>query len=533
MGLAGRVEGGGWRPGTLLELCNIKVSNPGTDWKSTLSNKHSKPSRYVRLKACLNMAEARPFDMVQQNTNSKHQSPYLSTMASLESGSVSYSRNTRQKLSDIFTIFASGAALISDGYQNNLMTMTNVVLRKEFPKQYTTYYSTAVSNALLVGEIIGQVIVGLTCDYLGRKFAIIVTTLMIVIGGILATAASGTSIQGMFWMLIVARGIVGFGTGGEYPASSTSASEAANQRNLEQRGPLFILVTNLPLSIGGPLAVSIFLIILSAAGQNHLGIVWRVCMGIGSLLPLSVFYFRMKMLNSTLYRHGAIKKRVPYTLVLRYYWRRLLGTCGAWFLYDFITFPNGVFSATILSGVVKKGPNNVRSTAEWQLLLGAIALPGVVVGAYLRNRLGRKNTMMLGFSGYLVFGLIIGCAYEKIIRILPLFVIFYGLMQSLGNMGPGDMLGLLSSESYATAVRGTCYGISAALGKTGAALGTNDTYARQGYLTTIAGTTDEDAVRSLEELVSGLSSGVTVDHMCLFKSSVFRREKRSYLALPE
>ena len=45
-------------------------------------------------------------------------------------------------------------------------------------------------------------------------------------------------------------------------------------------------------------------------------------------------------------------------------------------------------------------------------------------------------------------------------------------MQSSGNLGPGDMLGLISSESYATAVRGTCYGISAAIGKTGAALGT-------------------------------------------------------------
>lgn len=45
-------------------------------------------------------------------------------------------------------------------------------------------------------------------------------------------------------------------------------------------------------------------------------------------------------------------------------------------------------------------------------------------------------------------------------------------MLSSGNLGPGDMLGLLSSESYATAVRGTCYGISAAIGKTGAAVGT-------------------------------------------------------------
>ncbi len=71
-----------------------------------------------------------------------------------------------------------------------------------------------------------------------------------------------------------------------------------------------------------------------------------------------------------------------------------------------------------------------------------------------------------------VFGLIIGIAYDKITKIVPLFVIFYGLMLSSGNLGPGDMLGLLSSESYATAVRGTCYGISAAVGKAGAAIGT-------------------------------------------------------------
>ena len=71
-----------------------------------------------------------------------------------------------------------------------------------------------------------------------------------------------------------------------------------------------------------------------------------------------------------------------------------------------------------------------------------------------------------------VFGLIIGCAYDRITKIVPLFVVFYGLMLSSGNLGPGDMLGLLSSESYATAVRGTCYGLSAAVGKAGAAIGT-------------------------------------------------------------
>ncbi|KAF0315335.1 putative glycerophosphoinositol permease [Colletotrichum asianum] len=283
--------------------------------------------------------------------------------------------------------------------------MINVVLKAEYPQQYTSV-----------------VTIGLTCDYLGRKFAIILTTALIVLGLILATAASGVTIDGMFWMMTVARGIIGFGAGGEYPASSTSASEAANEHSLKNRGPIFILVTNLPLSFGGPLAVSIF-------------------------------------------SHCILCRRWASTPI-----DDLARTAGAWFLYDFVTFPNGVFSGVIISSVVKN--SSIKSTAEYQLLLGAIGLPGVLLGAYLCDRIGRKNVMMLGFSGYLVFGLIIGVAYDQITKILPLFVVFYGLMQSSGNMGPGDMLGLLSSESYATAVRGTCYGLSAAVGKAGAAIGT-------------------------------------------------------------
>ena len=99
------------------------------------------------------------------------------------------------------------------------------------------------------------------------------------------------------------------------------------------------MVTNFPLSFGGPFAVSIFLIVLMACGQSHYSTVWRVCFGIGCILPLSVFYFRIRMLNSVLYRRGAIKRHVPYKLVLRYYWKTLIGTCGAWFLYGLISEP--------------------------------------------------------------------------------------------------------------------------------------------------------------------------------------------------
>jgi MFS family permease len=382
-----------------------------------------------------------------------------------------YVGSHRQRVSDLWTILCSGCALISDGYANSLMTLINVILRVQYKKEYTSDVSTRVSNALLVGEILGQITIGLTCDYLGRKFAIILTSSMIILGLALSAGSSGTTIAGMFWMLTVSRGITGFGTGGEYPASSTSASEAANAYSLKQRGTTFVLVTNLPLSFGVPLASSIFLIVYSAAGgMNHPSTVWRVCFGIGIIFPLSIFYWRVRMLNSTLYRRGAIRQQVPYLLVARYYWKSLIGTCGAWFLYDFVTIPNAVFSGSIISKLVPD--KSIKATAEWQLLLGTIALPGVILGALLVDKLARKTLMMIGFGGFLTLGLVLGCAYDEISTILPLFVVLYGVLLSFGNFGPGNMVGLVSSESYATAVRGTCYGLSAAFGKAGAAVGT-------------------------------------------------------------
>lgn len=145
------------------------------------------------------------------------------------------------------------------------------------------------------------------------------------------------------------------GTGGEYPASSVSASEAANEHALKRRGPTFILVTNLPLSFGGPFAVIVFLIVYSACHQSHYSTVWRVCFAIGCIWPLSVFYFRIRMLNSVLYRRGAIKKRVPYSLVVKYYWKSLIGTCGAWFLYGASSSLSCLIVQKMLSG-------------EWQTL---------------------------------------------------------------------------------------------------------------------------------------------------------------------
>lgn len=62
-------------------------------------------------------------------------------------------------------------------------------------------------------------------------------------------------------------------------------------------------------------------------------------------------------------------------------------------------------------------------TLEWNLLLTILSLPGVFLGAWVVKYTGRRNLLMMGFSGYIVFGLIVGCSFEKIIKVVPAFIV--------------------------------------------------------------------------------------------------------------
>jgi Sugar (and other) transporter len=52
------------------------------------------------------------------------------------------------------------------------------------------------------------------------------------------------------------------------------------------------------------------------------------------------------------------------------------------------------------------------------------------------------------------------------------FAVVYGIFLSLGELGPGDNIGLVASKTCATGVRGQYYAIAAAIGKIGAFVGT-------------------------------------------------------------
>lgn len=217
-------------------------------------------------------------------------------------------------------------------------------------------------------------------------------------------------------------------------------------------------------------------------------------------LPLSIFFFRMRLVDSTQYEKHAIQKNVPYGLALKLYWKPLTGCCLAWFMYDAVIYPFNMLGPTFVAGFSSNNGSIIQSVG-WSALINFFALPGAFIGAALMDRLGRKETYILGWTIASIFSFTIGGAMIQLHNVFPLFVTLYGLMQTFLSVGPGDCNFLVSSESFPTPLRGHFLGFAAAVGKSGAAVGT---YALGAALDSF------DDVKKGQQAVFLIASGINV-----------------------
>ncbi|KAJ9148866.1 Metabolite transport protein [Pleurostoma richardsiae] len=379
------------------------------------------------------------------------------------------------KLSVWLMVLFSGLAIGSDGYNAAVIGNVELLLAILYPDALTDSIYTRLSNAFLIGMIIGMLGFGVFVDQLGRKTGAVATTVLLVLGIILSTAASGTSPTGMFWMLIVARGIAGVGAGGEYPVSGAGAIEATDESGAyrKRRGFMFAMLADLSASLGYVWGGLVPLLLLLCVGQKQskFDIVWRTSFALGLVPPLVIFWFRLRMAVSTAYRKSAMRKqRTPYWLAFKRYWRPLVGAASTWFLYNWISIPFGIFSSTIMSRM-NVGDSLIKNLG-WGVVINCFYIPGPFLGGYLSDRIGRRQTMALGFGMQAVLGFVLGGAMGPIQSVFPLFVVLYGIFLTLGEVGPGSTVVLTASECFPTSIRGQMMGFVSAWSKAGAAIGT-------------------------------------------------------------
>lgn len=375
-------------------------------------------------------------------------------------------------------IFACGASLFSDGYVNALSGTVTTITTGYIYKNTTADiadFKTLFPSMAFVGTVVGMLLFGFVADFVGRRWGMLICSGILILFSILAAGAwgAGGSTGGLFAALIAYRFLIGIGIGGEYPCGSVAAAENTEQKNIKktQQQGLFVLATNSCIDVGFVVAAFVPLVLLWIFGMNHLEWVWRLTVGFGAIPPLSLLFFRARMQEPESFKKGAIKRKLPWLLILKKYWVRLAAVSIVWFIYDFVAYPAGIYGSYFTDQLFPDA--SLYTSLAFNIAINAFYLPGTFIGAIVVDRLGPKNTIMIFLALQAIFGFALSGAFGYFRNHTAGLIIMYGIFVACGEAGPGNNLGLLASKAVApSAVRGRFYAIAAAVGKIGAFVGT-------------------------------------------------------------
>jgi MFS family permease len=207
---------------------------------------------------------------------------------------------------------------------------------------YGTAYtgSPAKANVAAIsfaGTVLGQLIFGYTADKWSRRNSLLVSTVILIVFAALGAGSYGAhgSIQGTFAALTAYRFFLGIGIGGEYPAGSVSAAEASGELKSGTRNFWFIMFTNVAIDWGFVVGAFVPYVLVLIFSENHLRATWRVALGLGVVPPLALLLLRFKLQEPESFKRESLKHtKIPYGLVMKYYWKRLFVVGLIWFLYD-------------------------------------------------------------------------------------------------------------------------------------------------------------------------------------------------------
>ncbi|KAF8071986.1 putative metabolite transporter [Lyophyllum atratum] len=384
----------------------------------------------------------------------------------------------KSRIKSVSLIFACGTALFSDGYANGVIGNVNTILKRVYGADTVNAhnYGTVLNSLAFAGTIVGMLSFGYLSDKMGRKFGMMSATVIVALFSGLSAASSGAhgSVTGLLQMLSAMRFLLGIGVGAEYPCGSVSASEQSEEPGISKKAQhrWFALATNSMIDFGFVISSFVPLVLFWIFGDNHLRAVWRLSLGLGVVPALLVFVWRLNMDEPTRYKKDSMKSaRIPYRLIFKRYGVRFAAISFTWFLYDFIVYPFGIYSSTIVDNITGKS-TSLTVVLGWNVVINLFYMPGTLIGAFVVDYLGPKWTMITGLLLQAVIGFFMSGFYEQLVKHIGGFAVVYGIFLSFGEFGPGNNLGLLASKSSPTAVRGQFYGLAAAIGKVGAFVGT-------------------------------------------------------------
>ncbi|KAL4575401.1 hypothetical protein LXL04_022244 [Taraxacum kok-saghyz] len=408
------------------------------------------------------------------------------------------------------------------------------VVEKKWFEVPTVIASTMIGVALM-GAVIGQLVFGRLGDLVGRRHVYGVSLIMMVVGSIGCGLSVSIWTPMVFVSLGFFRFLLGVGIGGDYPLSATIMSEFANKKtrgtfiaavfSMQGFGILLSsLVTMIVCYVFRgfsdelttvselPLSESI------APAPPEADLAWRIILMIGAIPASMTYYWRMKMPETARFTalveknalqaaedmekvmnispsqiredietvntpntRAALSNTYPFFSqeFLRRHGRDLISAAVNWFLVDIVFYSLNLFQYHAFKRKMTPKSHidiydDALQIAKFQALVAVCAtIPGYFLAIYMIDYVGRVKIQATGFFFMAVS--LFTIAYvnrgnwgsDQSVG----FMILYGLTFFFSNFGPNTTTFIVPAELFPARFRATCHGVSGAVGKVGAMIG--------------------------------------------------------------
>ncbi|MFS4819355.1 MFS transporter [Staphylococcus aureus] len=270
-------------------------------------------------------------------------------------------------------------------------------------RQMLTFAALAIAFLL---RPIGGVVFGIIGDKYGRK-VVLTSTIILMAFSTLTIGLLPSYDQIGLWapiLLLLARVLQGFSTGGEYAGAMTYVAESSPDKLRNSLGSGLEIGT-----LSGYIAASIMIAVLTffLTDEQMASFGWRIPFLLGLFLGLFGLYLRRKLEESPVFENDVAtqpeRDNINFLQIIRFYYKDIFVCFVAVVFFNVTNYMVTAYLPTYLEQVIKL---DATTTSVLITCVMAIMIPLALMFGKLADKIGEKKVFLIGTGGLTLFSII-------------------------------------------------------------------------------------------------------------------------------
>ncbi|HDH5824002.1 TPA: MFS transporter [Staphylococcus aureus] len=305
-------------------------------------------------------------------------------------------------------------------------------------RQMLTFAALAIAFLL---RPIGGVVFGIIGDKYGRK-VVLTSTIILMAFSTLTIGLLPSYDQIGLWapiLLLLARVLQGFSTGGEYAGAMTYVAESSPDKRRNSLGSGLEIGT-----LSGYIAASIMIAVLTffLTDEQMASFGWRIPFLLGLFLGLFGLYLRRKLEESPVFENDVAtqpeRDNINFLQIIRFYYKDIFVCFVAVVFFNVTNYMVTAYLPTYLEQVIKL---DATTTSVLITCVMAIMIPLALMFGKLADKIGEKKVFLIGTGGLTLFSIIAFMLLHSqsfVVIVIDIFILGFFLSTYEATM-PGSL----------------------------------------------------------------------------------------------